>query len=265
MRLSANLSLMFREHPFLDRFSAAASAGFTHVECQFLDEEADVGEVAAALADAGLVLDLFNAPRGGAHEFGLALSEDDRFDEALHWARDAALELGCKKVHVLSGLALNTSGQAEAIRFARIRDAYARADAMLAPVGVTTLVEPLNPIDRPGYWLNSLALGEMLVAVLNRESVRLQFDAYHVARMGMEAPTELRRLRPVIGHIQIAGARDRGEPDKEREAAPVFEAAESIGYRGCIGLEYSPRARTEAGLAWAQAWLGESAILFHRH
>jgi hydroxypyruvate isomerase len=122
---------------------------------------------------------------------------------------------------------------------------------MAAARGVTVLIEPINPRDRPNYFLNTVEHAADIIAAAGRPNIRMQFDFYHVQIVGGDLITRLEKYLPVIGHLQCAAVPSRHEPDEGEINYPaVFAAVDRVGYRGWIGAEYRPRGRTEAGLAW---------------
>lgn len=251
-RFAANISLMFGEWSFPDRFAAAADAGFAAVECQFpYDHPAE--QLAARARRAGVEVVLVNAPPGdvAAGTRGLAgiAGAEDAFDRSIEVAAQYAQALGARHVHVMSGI----GDVAAPGVFDRLARNLGRAADRLADAGLTTVVEPINPSDIPAYLIDSFATAEHLLATLDRPQVKLLFDCYHRQRMAGEIIPAIERLMPAIGHIQIAGAPDRHEPDiGEIHYPAVFEAIDRLGYRGWIGCEYRPAAGTVAGLGWLE-------------
>ena len=249
-RFSANLSMMFTEWPFLDRFAAAADAGFEAVEYLFPYEHPPEA-IAARLSDLRLTQALFNLPPGdwGAGERGLA-ALPDRFAEVQASVRTAipyARATGVKRVHLMAGNADRADPAARA--------AYERAVAWtaeaLAAEGVALTLEPINPRDMPGYFLNDFAFTEDLIARLALPNLELQFDLYHRQVLHGDVVMGLRRALPIIGHVQVASVPSRHEPTHEEvHDAFVFAELDRLGYAGFIGCEYRPRAGTVEGLGW---------------
>lgn len=250
--LAANLSTLFGEAPLLDRFALAASAGFTAVEAQF-PYAASPDELARALADSGLTLVLINAPAGdmAAGERGQAIAGGRPFAESIRHAADYAARLACPRVHVLTGALEDGLSTADVIARAAANLRWAADE--LAKAGVTLMLEALNRRDQPNYALPTLADAEALRDRIGRDNVRLQFDAYHVARAGDDPLRALAQYFPVVGHVQIASPIDRGEPDAPADQA-FLAALDGHGYSGFVGCEYVPRTDTLAGLAWAARW-----------
>ncbi|MBK1839788.1 TIM barrel protein [Azospirillum sp. YIM B02556] len=247
---AANLTLMFNEWSFLDRFDAAADAGFRAVELQFPYDHAP-DAVAARLERNGLTLALFNMPPGDrtAAERGLA-ALPDRFDE-VRTGVDTALRYaeatGCRRLHLMSGLADAADPAAQAA----YRRAVAYAASALGGRGIDLLLEPINGRDVPGYFLNSFTAAERLIADLGLSNLKLQFDLYHRQILHGDVAMALRRLLPVTGHVQIASVPSRHEPVGEELNYPfLFAELDRLGYRGFVGCEYRPRAGTLDGLGW---------------
>ena len=252
LRFAANLSLMYTEHPFLDRFAAAARDGFSAVEYLF-PYEYEAGQLAARLAEHGLRQVLFNAPPGdwAAGERGLAglPGREAEFrsgiEQALHYAR----ALGCPQVHVMAGCLSAEPALHRATFLANL--AWAAARAASADVGL--LIEPINPRDMPGYLLNRQEEAHALVEAVGAANLRVQMDLYHCQIVEGDLAAKLRRYLPTgrVGHLQIAGVPDRHEPDEGELHYPyLFELIDALGYDGFIGCEYRPRGGTSAGLGW---------------
>ena len=252
-KLAANLSWLFTEVPFLDRFEAAAVAGFRAVE--FLQPyEFSPEEIAARLERHGLEHVLFNLPPGDASkgERGLAAlpGREAEFMRNVGRALDYAKATGCKRIHALAG---NASGSAtEATYVANLK----AAAALVAPHGITLLIEPLNTRDAPGYFLSTTGAALRILDRVDRRNVSLQFDLYHCQIMEGDLARHIRDLAGRFAHVQIAGVPDRTEPDiGEVNCAYVLELLDETGYAGWVGCEYRPRAGTAAGLGWARRWL----------
>jgi hydroxypyruvate isomerase len=246
---AANLSLMFTEWDFLDRFSVAADHGFEAVEMQFpYDFRPDA--IRAQLERARLTLALINAPPGdfAAGERGLA-ALPDRFDEfraSVAQAKVYAEHTGAKAVHVMAGVARPGDPQAERAYLDALRFAAERLDP--APV----LIEPLNPRDAPGYFLNDFRTAARVIGGL--PGVKLQFDVYHRQILHGDVLTGLAELMPIIGHVQIASVPARAEPGTgELNDELVLGRLDGLGYRGYVGCEYKPARGTVAGLSWFSA------------
>jgi 2-dehydrotetronate isomerase len=252
-RFAANISLMFAEHPFLDRFEAAAAAGFKAIECQSCYEHA-IPAIKERLERTGLALTLINTRPGdpAIDGFGLAATagREIEFQARVDQALDYADSLSVAKIHAMAGDGLDTPENARAF-VNNIREAGEKAAAR----GKTILVEPLNPRDRPNSFLRSTTRAADFIVEVGLVNVKLQFDAYHVALIEGDVIRRLRDLAPLVGHVQIAGVPARHEPDEGEVDYPAFFAAlDGIGYDGWVGAEYRPRACTEDGLGWARRY-----------
>ena len=256
-RFAANLTMMYPEHAFADRFAAAARDGFEAVECLF-PYALPTSTIATLLREHGLALALFNAPPGDWNngERGIASlpGRDDEFRRGIDQALEYATALGTRKLHVMAGLAQ------EGVAHERQQDSYLRnlewAASAARGAEVTILIEPINPRDMPRYWLNRQDEAQAVRAVLGAANVAVQFDCYHCQIVEGDIATKLARDIGGIGHIQIAGVPERHEPDTGELNYPyLFELIDSLGYDGWIGCEYRPRGDTSAGLGWARAYL----------
>ncbi|MGN6114839.1 MAG: 2-oxo-tetronate isomerase [Nitrobacter sp.] len=255
-RFAANLSMMFAEVPFLDRFDAAAKAGFTAVEFLFpYDHPAEaIGE---RLHRNGLTQALFNLPPGNwdAGEKGFA-ARPDKFGElqqSLNTALPYARATGVKRLHLMSGLADRHDPKA----LAAFRKSVAYAAEFFAPHDIDVVLEPLNARNVPGYFLNDFGFARDQIVDLGIPNLKLQFDLYHCQILHGDVTMRLREMMPVIGHIQIASIPSRNEPDTEElNYAFLFEELDRLGYSGFVGCEYNPRGRTEDGLGWFKPYAG---------
>jgi hydroxypyruvate isomerase len=248
LHFAANLSWMFGEWSFLDRFAAAADAGFSAVEYLFpYDHNAD--DIAARLSRHKLKLALFNAPPGdlAKGERGLAAlpGRQAEFRAAVKTALDHARATGAPRFHLMAGIAAGEQALAayqDSLKFAC--DATARH-------GIDVMIEPLNGRDVPGYLLNDFALAERLIATLERPNLKLQFDIYHRQIIHGEVTRGLESLMPITGHIQISSVPARNEPTTgELDDLGVLGTIAALDYAGFIGCEYTPAAGTLAGLQW---------------
>jgi len=253
-RFAANLTMMFTELPFLDRFAAAAAAGFAAVEFLFpYDFEPDA--IADKLQQNGLTQALFNLPPGdwSAGERGLAAlpGREAEFRASVATALRYAQIISVDQLHVMSGLADRADATAvETYRgnLAHLCDLAWRAD-------LTILIEPINSRDMPGYFLNDFNFAADLIADLTRPNLKLQFDIYHRQIIHGDVLTSLRRLMPIIGHIQIAAVPHRHEPGTgELDDARILRELDLLGYTGFVGCEYRPAGDTVAGLGWRAAF-----------
>jgi len=285
-QFAANLSMLYPELPFLDRFDAAAKDGFTAVEYLF-PYEWPAAEIAARLAHNGLQQVLFNAPPGGtdAASIAQAWSQNMRgmaclpehqqafkaaFELALHYAE----ALNCPRIHVMAGLVpealrathdprpakLRTDSQAFA-ELPQLRETYLKnlewAAAQAARHGRDVLIEPINTRDIPGFFINRQADAHAVVEAVGAPNLKVQFDLYHCQIVEGDVATRLRQYLPTgrVGHFQIAGVPERHEPDVGELNHPylfrvIDEVAATCGWDGWVGCEYRPRAGTIEGLHW---------------
>ncbi len=256
IRLAANLSTLFTELPFLERFDAAAAAGFRWVECQF-PYEATPEQIAARLESNKLQWVLFNAPFGNAGERGIASlpGREREFDTGIELAARYAAAGGVTRVHVMAGLL--PSGADRERHLATYVAALGRAADRLAEQGVTVMIEPINTrVDVPGYLLDGTALALECIARAGRTNIRLQYDVYHMQIMEGDLMRSIERLLPKTGHIQVADNPGRHEPGTGEIAFErVLAHVDALGYEGYVGCEYVPKAGTTEGLGWAVRWL----------
>lgn len=249
-RFAANLSLMFTEHAFLDRFDAARAAGFDAVEFLF-PYEVEPSAITERLQRNHLTQVLFNLPPGdwAAGEKGFA-ALPDKFDElqrSLHTALPYVRATGVKRLHLLAGNA-DRRDAAAALAFRR---SLAVAAHFFAPHGIDVLIEPLNRRDAPGYFLDDVDYAHALVREMAIANLKLQFDVYHCQILHGDVTSRLREMLPMIGHVQIASVPSRHEPDGEELNYPfLFAELDRLGYAGFVGAEYRPRGNTEDGLGW---------------
>jgi hydroxypyruvate isomerase len=249
-RFAANLTWLFTEYDFLDRFDAAAECGFDAVEVLFPYDN-PAAAIAERLARNKLTMALINAPPGNsaAGERGLAALPDrvGDFRDSIALAAHYAETTHARRVHVMAGLADVEDTRAQAT----YRDNIAFAADTFAPRQIEATIEPINGRDVPGYFLQDFDTAVRHIEELARPNLKLQFDFYHRQILHGDVTTALRRLMPLIGHIQIASVPGRNEPDGEELNYPfLFEEIDRLGYEGFIGCEYRPRSGTRAGLCW---------------
>lgn len=256
-RFAANLSMLFTERPFPERFGAAARAGFKGVEFLF-PYEFRAADLAERLAGHGLEQVLFNLPPGrwDAGERGLACLPDrvSEFCESVDLAIEYARALSCRRLHVMAG---RPTGSPDPDRLkATYVDNLLFAAGRAAPHGIDLLIEPINAFDMPGYYLNGFAMALATVAEVKAENVKIQADIYHLQRMQGELANTLLSNLPLIGHVQIADTPGRHEPGTGEINYPyLFDVIDRAGFAGWIGCEYLPAEGTEAGLAWLRPYL----------
>lgn len=256
-RLAANLSFLFTELDFLDRFAAARAAGFSAVEFLF-PYAYSARDLRQRLDDNGLELALFNISPGNwdAGERGLAgLPARTRdFRAAVEQALDYANALGCRRLHAMAGLAAQGADLATCVRN------LAHAAERARPHGIDILIEPINTFDMPGYLLNATEEAAQIIAAVGLPNLRLQLDLYHRHRMEGDPLHAIRDYAPLVAHYQIAGPPDRGEPvPSDLDVPALFAAIDATGYDGFVGCEYRPRAGTLPGLVWTTPWLATSS------
>lgn len=257
-RFAANLSMLFNEVPFLDRFAAAAKAGFKGVEYLFPYAE-DKEILRHKLDENGLTQVLFNLPPGNwdAGERGLACLPDriGEFQDSVGRAIDYAKVLGNRQVNCLSGIA-PAGGDRDRMRETLIGNLRFAA-AKLKEAGVLLIVEPINHYDMPGFFLNRSAEAIEVFDAVGSDNLKLQYDIYHMQRMEGEIAATLERLLPRIAHIQIADNPGRHEPGTGEINYPfLFAHLDRIGYAGWVSCEYRPKAGTVEGLSWLRPYLG---------
>jgi 2-dehydrotetronate isomerase len=248
---AANLGYLFTERPLIERFGAAAAAGFAAVELQFPYDVAP-SAVKAELSRHGLTQLGINTPLGP--EFGLAAlpGREREFDAAFKQALGYAVAIGATAIHCMAGcVPVHERPAAETVFIRNLE----RAAAAAAKHEMTLLIEPLNPRDRPGYFLSHLEHAAAIVKKVGATNVRVQFDVYHVQIVGGDLVRRLEAHFPLVGHVQIAAVPSRNEPDEGEVNYPaIFDALDRLGYAGWIGCEYRPRTRTEEGLGWARPY-----------
>lgn len=250
-RFAANLSMMFTEHAFLDRFAAAAAAGFEAVEYLFpYDHPAD--QVARHLRAAGLTQALFNMPPGdwAAGERGLAAlpGREAEFRAGVDTALTYARALGCTRLHAMAGI---TDGLDRAACEARYVDNIRFAADALAGHGITVLLEPINSRNMPGYFIAYQRQALDLIARIDRPNVSVQLDLYHAQIMDGDLTRLIEAMQGKFAHVQIASVPNRHEPDEGELNFPhLYDVLDRTGYDGWIGCEYNPRGETVAGLDW---------------
>ena len=252
-RLAANLSLMFNELAFLDRFEAASRAGFKGVE--FLFPYAwPAAEIRARLDRAGLQQVLFNISPGDwdGGERGLAglSGREDDFARALDEALGYAEVLNCPRLHAMAGL--NGHGARRDV-LERNLDKAARA---AASGGIEILIEPINTFDMPDYFLMRTQQAAEIIAAVGAPNLRLQLDLYHRDRMEGDVEAAVVQYSDIVSHYQIADPPDRGEPvSGDLNVGELFARIDASGFNGWVGCEYRPRGTTEDGLVWLRDYM----------
>lgn len=254
-RLAANLMYLFQDRPLEDRFAAAAACGFKAVEVPF-PYDLDLGRFGDLLAMNGLHCALINAPAGdwAAGERGIAAlaARRDETRAGLDRALQVADFVDCPRVHVMAGVVPEDEREAAMECYITSLDAAARA---ARESDVTILVEAICDTAIPGYLIDSPSLAALIVEELDTRNLRIEYDLYH-AQMAEGGITDfIETYLSRIGHIQVAGVPARNEPDEgELNCRYVFDLLDAHGYAGWVGAEYTPRGRTEDGLAWGRDW-----------
>jgi 2-dehydrotetronate isomerase len=252
-RFAANLAYLFTERPPMERFGAAAAAGFTAIELRFPYDLSPTAVRAEIERHNFTMLGINTAP-GRAGEFGLAAVPGRERDFATYFrqALDYVVGIGGRAVHCLAGMVppeVRPAAETTLIaNLARAADAAVEKDIML-------LIEPINSRDRPDYFLTRPEQAADIIAKVGRPNVRIQFDFYHAQIMGGDLITRFEKHLPVVGHVQIAAVPSRHEPDEGEVNYPaIYQALDASGYAGFVAAEYTPRGRTEDGLAWGHPY-----------
>jgi 2-dehydrotetronate isomerase len=250
-RFAANLGHLFTERPLIERFGAAAAAGFPAVELQF-PYDVPTSAVVAELKKHNLTQLAINTPQGPESGLAAIPGRERDFEAAFKRALDYVTAIGGTGVHCMTGVVdVNARPAADKVFIGNI----SRAAELAAPNNITLLIEPINQRDRPGYFLSHLEHAADLITKIGAPNVRIQFDFYHLQITGGDLLKRFEKYQPLIGHVQIAAVPSRHEPDTgEVNFKNVFEAIDSLGYKGWIGCEYKPKTRTEAGLGWAKPY-----------
>ena len=263
-RFAANLWYLFQEVDLMDRFGAAAKAGFKAVEIQFPYQwrGADLAERLDAF---GLRNVLINAPPGDweAGERGLAAlpGREEEFRDSIGQAIDYGRTLSCPAIHVMAGVLADECDRQRAME--TYAENLAFAATRCSEEGIKVLIEALNPLDAPGYLIGDTAETRSVIDIVGHDNLYMQYDLYHGAMNGEDLIETIGANLDVIGHMQVAGVPGRHEPDRhepgqsgggDMDYGELFEAIDGLGYTGWIGCEYRPRAGTVEGLGWAAAY-----------
>jgi hydroxypyruvate isomerase len=249
-RFAANLSWMFTEWPFLDRFAAAADAGFGAVEFLY-PYDYDPDAIGERLQRHRLMQALFNLPPGEAAADGHGLAALPGGIDAVRASVERALPYiaatGVRRVHLLAGI----GERSDAASAEAYRAAVAWVADRLAPQGVSVMIEPINRRSTPGYFLDDFDYAADLVRAMALPNLQLQFDIFHCQILHGDVTTRLRALMPLIGHVQVSSVPDRHEPGTgELDERHIFAELDRLGYGGFVGCEYRPANETAAGLGW---------------
>lgn len=254
-QFAANLTMLFNEVPFLERFAAAKAAGFKAVEYLF-PYAYDKHELASLLKTNGLKQVLHNLPAGNweAGERGIACHPNrvEEFRAGVDQAIAYATALGCPQVNCLAGKVPEGAGatQAHATFVSNLKYAAGK----LQGANIRLLIEPINTHDIPGFFLNTTAQALALLDGVGSPNLYIQYDIYHAQRMEGELAATMQKHLARIAHIQLADNPGRNEPGTgEINYAFLFRHLDAIGYQGWVGCEYKPRASTTEGLGWIKA------------
>lgn len=247
-QFSANLGFLWKDLPLPEAIRAAHRAGFNAVECHDPFRHA-IADVCDALNETGIRLISLNTIRGdqtrGENGIAALPGREAEACTAIDQALDYALRTGAQNIHVMAGR--ESGAAAHAVYCSNLSYACGRA----AEHGITVLIEPLNAFDAPGYLLKTTGEAVAIIERVGATNLKLMFDCYHIQIMEGDICRRLEKLLPVIGHIQIAGVPDRGEPDQgEVDFSFVLRHLRELGYDRPIGAEYRPRKGLEAGLGW---------------
>ena len=251
-KFAANLTMLFNEVPFLERFTLASEAGFEAVEYLFpYDYNAD--ELKRELTENNLVQVLHNLPAGNwaAGERGIAVLPDriDEFRRGVVMAIDYATALGCKQVNCLAGIA--PAGLSNDVLRSTFVHNLRLAAQELAKYDIRLLIEPINTYDIPGFYLNTVEQAASIIEEVGSDNLFIQYDLYHQQRTRGELVATYERHKELIAHVQLADNPGRNEPGTGEINYPfVFKALDQAGYDGWIGCEYKPKTETQRGLAW---------------
>ena len=257
LKVAANLTMMYNEHEFMDRFAAASRDGFKGVEYLF-PYDYPVDAIGEQLETHGLQQILFDFPAGdwANGDRGIAVQPNrvGEFQDGVGLAIEYAKALGCQRLTCLAGIP-EAGSDPDATDNTLVSNLRFAADAAAA-IDAIVLVEPLNTIDVPGTFVSATAHGQRLIKDTVRDNVRLQFDVYHTQIMEGDLARKFSRLLPIIGHVQIADNPGRHEPGSGEINYPfILDHIDSCGYEGWIGAEYIPASDTKAGLSWADPYL----------
>lgn len=256
-RFSANLSILYTELPFMDRFAAAAADGFAGVEyVGAYDQQPET--ISAALQAHGLEQALFNLPAGdwagGERGIGCLPDRVAEFRDGVDRAITYAKATGCTRINCLAGIAPagRTRAELEAVLIDNLRYAAER----LAAADIRLLLEPVNNRDIPGFLINTSADYERIAAAVDHPNLWLQYDFYHMQVMQGDLMQGFVRLQDRIAHVQIADNPGRHEPGTgEINYEHIFRALDASSYTGWVGAEYKPSADTSLGMGWMRPWL----------
>jgi 2-dehydrotetronate isomerase len=253
-RFAANLAYLFTERPLLERFGAAAAAGFKAVELQAPYDHTPAA-LKAEIAKHGLTqlgINTFVGSRPGDAGLGAVPGREREWEAVFKQALEYTVAIGGSAIHCMTGVVPTEQRPAAERTFIAN---LTRAADLANEKGVTCLIEPINQRDRPNYFLSRIEQAADIIAKVGRPNVKIQFDFYHVQITSGDLITRFEKHLPLIGHVQIAAVPSRAEPDEGEINYPgVFAALDRLGWSGWTACEYKPRARTEDGLGWGRAY-----------
>jgi hydroxypyruvate isomerase len=257
-RIAANLSLLFPQLPFAERFAAAAKAGFRYVEYQFPYAFGSAREIADRARAAGVEVVLHNLPAGDAAkgDRGIACQPErmNEFREGVDRAIEYAKAVGCPRLNALAGIPSKGLDREKAKQ--TLVENLRYAAGKLKAAGLTLLTEPCNPRTIPGFFLNTSGQAIEAMDAAGADNLLLQYDVFHMQIVEGDLAKTIERLLARIGHIQIADVPERHEPGTGEIHYPWLLAhIDRLGYRGWIGAEYVPKGDTVEGLRWAAPYL----------
>jgi hydroxypyruvate isomerase len=248
-RFAANTAYLFSDRPLIERFGAAAKAGFTAVEGQFPYDTSPVA-VKQELEKHKLTMLGINTERGGEGLFGVAAmpGRERDFDALIKQSLEYITAIGGSAIHVLAGkVPVDQRPAAERVYVSNLM----RAADLVAAHNITLLIEPINPRDRPDYFMNRAEHAADVIAKCGKPNIKIQFDFYHAQIVGGDLMKRFEKHLPLVGHVQIAAVPSRHEPDEGEVNYPaIYAMLDAVGYKGFVAAEYFPRGKTEDGLAW---------------
>lgn len=252
VQFSVNLSTIFTEVPFIERFKKAKKAGFSFVECQF-PYEVPIDAIRKELEENQLSLVLINLPPGNWEkgDRGLAVDSNriEEFRESVHKGIEYATNLNVPNIHCMAGNQLFTLDEKEAKKVYLENMQYAAK--IMAEHHITLLIEPINPMDMPNYFLSSLPQAIEIIHECSLPNVKLQFDFYHIQKIHGNLLHNFSSYLQYIAHVQIADVPDRHEPGTgEIHYNNIFQYMDKLGYNGYVGLEYIPKGKSEESFHW---------------
>jgi hydroxypyruvate isomerase len=259
-RFAANLAYLFTERPLLERFGAAAAAGFKAVELQ-APYDHSTSALKAEIDKHGLTqlgINTFVGSRSGDSGLGAVPGRERDWEVVFKQALDSTVAIGGSAIHCMAGVVPPEQRPAAERTFIANLE---RAADLARPHNVTCLIEPINSRDRPNYFLTRIEQAADIIAKAGRPNIKIQYDFYHVQIMSGDLIKRFEKHLPLVGHVQIAAVPSRAEPDEGEINYPaVFEALDRLGWSGWTACEYKPRARTEDGLGWGRRYgLGHPA------